>query len=186
MTVKVIDLQHVEIEGESVGCVADAMANFRDRAGDIQAALVEWSKGFAETAAIEARASLQEALDKVTGDLEAAIGRSDRLTAQLASQQQAYTADCNNLKAAHEASLKLLEDEAVSQIGKLNESLRRANADLEFHQQRANIATALVNHLSSGNGPAAVAVSLELRRLELSGRQAQLDAEMKALQQPAA
>lgn len=61
------------------------------------------------------------------------------------------------------------------------ENRRIAEADRDFHQKRADIAMQLAEHCMSGTSDAATAAVRELRRIELAGKMALIDAEKAAI-----
>ncbi len=206
-TVQVQDLQHVAIDGVMVGSVVDAMANYRDSAADIQLALVRWSGEFAETCKAHDAAVLNEKLTKVTSDFEALTGICDQLKSQLKSfQQQAQqqvgmitenyrgqvekinadvTAHISGLNANHQQQLEALSAERANLIAitkDLQVKLGNAQKAVEWQQRRADTLTEHLNHLLTGDAPAAVECARELHRLELLGKKAQLDAQLAAVE----
>lgn len=75
------------------------------------------------------------------------------------------------------AQVDAMQDKAASHA----EGRRVAEADRDFHQKRADVAMLLAEHCMSGTSDAAVAALRELRRIELAGKTALIDAEKAAI-----
>lgn len=121
----------------------------------------------------------------VSGGESSEYIRMMNLTAELQKELVAWAA---NLRSTYQRQTEDAAKHARAQVETVQEKMtshaegrRKAEADRDFHRERADIAVQLAEHCMHGTTEAAVAVLRESRRIELAGKMALIDAEKAAM-----
>ncbi len=124
------DLQHVVIDGETVGDVASAMANYSSLAAEIQTALVAWHQSQVDVA-IEAATATATATtnaviverDQARLDRDAAIVQRDALTVQNGVLRASFAQTNDECQAVIHACKEDIYDHGIALLQQLKQQL---------------------------------------------------------------
>jgi chromosome segregation ATPase len=172
-SVEVTSLQSVAIDGVSVGCVVDAINNYRDRSAEIHDALIAWGDSNAAAIRTACQGEAAEAAKQVAATVD---DERQTLTAQLAAAQDVV----ERLKAFGEqtqaaaANWSSRYQEAADANQKLSAKLGEQDAQIKALKN-------LVMTLMGGTSEAAVAAMQEWHRIDLVGQSAAIEARKAAL-----
>lgn len=163
----------VVIDGQGVGCIVDAVNNYRDRSAEIMDAIVAWEGDRSDRQAEQLQVMITEAvtpkqiqIDELTQERDGIKTAFDLLRADTDTR----LAQARDLIQKLTIEVQALQAELLATVNRL-----------KFATATADSAVALVNHLKSDSTEAAIAVTRELRRLDLERRRAEMDAEAAAL-----
>ncbi len=168
MTIVINSVADVQIDGASVGCIADAFANFRDRAAEIYDALVAY-----ETSVLE---PLRQQIRDLTAERDANATARDALQSSLDNLSHESSAALADQTSQHNAAM------ATAQ-GQFQDGIRAMQEQVTAAQIQAQKASTFANEVLHGNTDAAKAVMLQLRLLDWATNKAKLDAEKASLDQ---
>lgn len=167
--IRVIDLQHCEIDGAVVGAVADACANYTLRAEEIQAALTAFVLDQQAQACEVVQKQLAEAVEQIQ-QLQTALNeaRVDRV---------------NGIEQARQSAQEIvdhftaLDATRQQQLADAQAAATAAQQDAAFQTQLQAHHWALSQNLMARDAEAAAGVFKVIRQLELARDRAALDAQ---------